>query len=118
MEVFIPEKHAKIESQNKTQYAHWSVYARYRKRWTAALRAHLRPQAAAPNKKMCVDIVSRRMRIIDWGNLVGGAKPIPDVLQDMRYIQDDSPQWVTITYRQEKAARGERGTEIRITEAP
>ena len=48
-----------------------------------------------------ITIHSYRTRLLDHGNLVGGAKPIPDALKHLGWIKDDSPHWVQIDYHQE-----------------
>lgn len=114
---FIPERLVRIESQNRSTYGHWTAYRRYRDQWLAAIRTRINPKDP-PDHRMRVKIVSQRMRILDHANLVGGAKPIPDVLQRLGYIKDDSPDWVDIIYRQCKASPDERGTMITISDGP
>ena len=58
--------------------------------WFVLLRAQLPPQARE-KMKVHLCIRSYRTRLIDFGNLVGGAKIIPDCLQKLGYIFDDSP---------------------------
>jgi hypothetical protein len=112
--IFIPEERAKLESQNKTQWAHWTAYHHYATKWRNALTLCLGRCSSPPDGKMKVTIASFRSRLLDQGNLVGGAKPIPDALKHLGWIKDDTPDLVDIAYSQSKTDRKKRGTEITI----
>ena len=65
------------------------------------MRSQLPPQPQqAVTSKVRLRIVSYRNRLVDFANLVGGAKPIPDCLQRLGYIVDDSPKWFECDYQQ------------------
>jgi len=50
--------------------------------------------------KMIVTIHVYRRKDLDYDNLVGGCKPVLDALVNVRYLRDDSPQHITVTYLQ------------------
>ncbi len=101
----------RVPSQNQLHYRHWSRYAQERDAWFVLLRAQLPPRLA-PREPVSMAIRSYRNRLIDYANLVGGAKPIPDCLIRLGYLHDDSPQWFHCTYEQIQVPRGEERTEI------
>lgn len=105
----------RIESQNKFQWRHWRYYATYRKSWGKVL-------ALIAGRSTCeefrrVRITSHRVRLLDEGNLVGGAKPIPDALVALGWLVDDSRQWCKVEYVQTRCAKKDERTVIEILEA-
>ena len=105
-----------IASQNSFMYKHWRHYNRYMHEWQSAISHFIgRPAAHCAAKRRC-QIISQRGRLLDMGNLVGGAKPIPDILQRLGWIVDDSPKWFTCAYEQEqvKGATRKPVTTIRL----
>src|SRR5262245_4923834 len=82
----------RVPSQNASQYAHWRAYTKERDAWFILLRAQLPPRQS-PTHPIRVQLRSYRSREIDYANFVGGAKPIPDCLQRLGYLKDDSPRW-------------------------
>jgi hypothetical protein len=105
----------KIESQNQRDSKHWSQRNAERQAWHTLIRMQLMPRTP-PNHPVKVTICSYRTRLLDYANLVGGAKPIPDVLKALGYIKDDSPQWFTGIYAQFKVPAGEEKTGILISD--
>lgn len=103
----------RIPSQNQNQYRHWSHYRVERDLWFVLLRQHLPPKTP-PTGKVRVLIQSFRSRLVDFANLVGGAKPIPDCLKRLGWIHDDSPDFFDCTYEQFKVPKSEERTEIHI----
>lgn len=101
----------RIQSQNRSQYAHWSVYRKERDEWFILLRQQLLPRQAA-ERRVKIAIRSYRTRLLDFANLVGGSKPIPDCLIKLGYVRDDSPQWFSCHYEQFQVAKSEERTEI------
>lgn len=75
------------------------TYRKERDTWYAMIRAILSP-TTPPTAHVKAKIVSYRTRMLDYGNLVGGAKPLPDVLKSLGYIKDDAPKWFTCVYEQ------------------
>jgi hypothetical protein len=104
----------RVPSQNASTYAHWRDYKKEKDAWAALLRAALKPRMKAPHAMVFVTIVSYRQKLCDYANLVGGAKPIPDTLIKLRYLHDDSPEWMRASYHQHKCARADERTVITI----
>lgn len=109
--------HRRIPSQNATQYSHWRKYTTERDAWAVLLRSHLVPRTP-PDHRVRVSIHSYRTRYLDYGNLVGGAKPIPDVIVRLGWARDDSPRWMDTAYAQTVVPKEEERTEISIEPAP
>lgn len=115
----------KIESQNlwnnKRGRGAQFIYKNDRDEWQVELRAQLMPRHAE-KKKMKIEIVSYRGRLLDYGNLIGGCKGLIDCLcrSTDRYparlgaIWDDSPAWLVLEAKQVQVAPENRCTEIEI----
>jgi hypothetical protein len=103
----------RVPSQNQFAYrqAAWRAFMRERDAWLVLLRAQLPPRQP-PDHPVRIRLVSYRSRLIDFANLVGGAKPIPDCLQRLGYIRDDDPRWFECEYVQYKVPKIEERTEI------
>jgi hypothetical protein len=101
----------RVPSQNASQYRHWSAYTRERDAWFILLRAKLPPKAP-PDEPVRVRLHSFRTKLVDYANLVGGAKPIPDSLIRLGYIKDDSPRWFSCDYFQTQVPKADERTEI------
>lgn len=101
----------RIPSQNAHHYGHWRRYRQERDTWFVLLRSELPPRAPVEGRVRLL-IQSFRSRLIDYANLVGGAKPIPDCLKRLGYIKDDSPDWFECAYEQHRVPRAEERTEI------
>lgn len=101
----------RVPSQNKSQYSHWRHYTRERDAWYVLLRSALSPRGLV-EYPVRIAIRSYRNRLVDYANLVGGAKPIPDCLKRLGYLKDDSPRWFRCSYEQFQVPRGEERTEI------
>lgn len=84
-----------VTSQNKTEWAHWSVVRKGRRAWTAELAPLLQHTLAGCQFSYSSWRLTRcyggRARELDFANFVGGAKPIPDALQELGVIVDDRP---------------------------
>ncbi len=107
-----------VPSLNKTQYAHWRAYTKERDTWMALLRAQLMPRQRAPDFPVQMVLTSWRGVLLDFGNYVGGAKPIPDCLTRLGYLKDDKPAWFHCEYRQFVAPKPFRHTHIVFTTEP
>jgi hypothetical protein len=103
----------RVPSQNVSQYAHWSSYTRERDAWFVLLRAQLTPREP-PDQPVRLCLRSFRTRLVDYANLVGGAKPIPDCLKRLGYIRDDSPRWFYCEYFQAIVPKAEERTELQF----
>lgn len=101
----------RVPSQNASMYRHWKAYTTERDAWFVLLRAQLAPRqpVAVPVR---LAIRSYRTRLVDYANLVGGAKPIPDCLIRLGWLKDDSPRWFTCSYEQFQVPAAEERTEI------
>lgn len=102
----------RIQSQNKSHYAHWSKVHAEKNAWKLLLRQAfgIHPEPCAVPVAMA--IISYRARLLDYANLVGGAKPIPDCLIELGWIKDDSPKWFSCKYRQVQVKRCDECTVI------
>jgi len=101
----------RVPSQNQLHYRHWSRYTQERDAWFILLRAQLPPRRPV-QEPVALAIRSYRQRLVDYANLVGGAKPIPDCLIRLGYLVDDAPRWFRCTYEQHQVARAQERTEI------
>ena len=101
----------RVPSQNQTQYGHWRAYAKERDVWYVLLRAQLPPRLS-PEVPVRMALRSYRSRLVDFANLVGGAKPIPDGLIRLGYLKDDSPRWFHCDYVQTTVPKAEERTEL------
>lgn len=102
----------RIPSQNASLYRHWRAYTRERDAWFVLLRAALPPRRAPPAHPVRLLIRSLRARLVDYANLVGGAKPIPDCLIRLGYLRDDGPRWFHAEYAQAQVPRADERTEL------
>jgi hypothetical protein len=71
----------------------------------AGMLAHRAPPAKDKRTVLLVREFTGREKIRDYGNLVGGAKPLIDALVTVGLLIDDSPQWCTQVYEQERGIR-------------
>jgi hypothetical protein len=101
----------RVPSQNATHYAHWRNYTKERDTWFVLMRTLLPPRQP-PQAPVRMILRSYRTRLVDYANLVGGAKPIPDILIRLGYLRDDSPRWFFCDYQQFQVAKAEERTEI------
>ena len=101
----------RVPSQNQSQYRHWSLYMKEKELWYVLIRAHLSPRQSV-QEPVRLRLVSYRNRLVDFANLVGGAKPIPDALVRLGWLKDDSPRWFHCDYSQLQVPRGEERTEL------
>ena len=101
----------RVPSQNASQYRHWRNYTQERDVWFVLLRSRLPPRSPVDEPVRMV-LHSYRTRLVDFANLVGGAKPIPDSLIRLGYLKDDSPRWFSCDYFQTQVPKAEERTEI------
>ncbi len=102
-----------VPSQNTTMYRHWRAYTSERDAWFILLRAQLPPRLP-PEQPVRLILRSLRTRLVDYANLVGGAKPIPDCLIRLGYLKDDSPRWFCCDYYQSVVPKGQERTELQF----
>ena len=97
----------KIQSQNVFQWASWRGYSKEVRKWRTVLQAALVPSGITGSQFDNSSWVITRVyggtaREYDLSNLVGGAKPILDVLIKLGVIVVDNPQHFQCTYAQER----------------
>ncbi len=98
---------------NKRGYNGTRIYGEERDAWMVLLRAKITPRQRTKVPRE-MRITSYRKILIDYGNLVGGAKMIPDCLIKLGVLWDDKPQWLKCEYLQFKAPEAMRGTVVEI----
>ena len=100
----------------------WIVRQALAERGVSAPWARIRPGERRKDAPI-LGVAGRRVTIevkrfnsgeLDLGNLIGGCKHIVDALVIEGLIFDDSPKWLTATYTQHPAKRGQGRTEIEI----
>ena len=101
----------KVPSQNQSQYRHWSLYHQEKEAWYILLRAQFAPRKPR-EEPMRMVLRSYRSRLMDYANLVGGAKPIPDALIRLGVLKDDSPRWFHCEYYQFQVPKIDERTEL------
>lgn len=91
-----------ILSQNKTTYAHWRAYAKDKKRWLGLLAPWAGPLGGRYlwSSWRLTREWAPPSREFDYGNLVGGFKPVLDCLTELNVIQDDRPACFKADYHQ------------------
>lgn len=105
--------HRRVPSQNASMYRHWRAYTAERDAWFILLRAQLPPRNP-PDQPVRLILRSLRTRLVDYANLVGGAKPIPDCLIRLGYLKDDSPRWFSCEYYQSIVPKDQERTELQF----
>lgn len=108
-------------SQNQLDRWHWSKKRRLRDQCRLLLRSQMRIRGLAPEspprQKRCVEVVRTGAKLLDYGNLVGGFKPILDAMTLEFLLHDDSPDWVSDIYRQVQSIKREQCcTRITVSE--
>lgn len=107
----------KIKSQNSTYYSvNYRKYFIYKREFYQAFLNYKSTKIINKEQRHYITITSYRKRILDYGNLVGGSKPIPDVLIKNGYIYDDGPKNGKIDYFQRKSLK--EFTEIKVWYLP
>jgi hypothetical protein len=104
---------------------HWAKRSKLRKddEWAltaAKLDAQRQGQKVWPKKgeHVAVDVHSYRTRLLDNGNLIGGAKGLLDALVNIGLATDDRPADMTDTYQQTVVKRADERTVITIAWEP
>ncbi len=93
----------KVLTQNFMKSKHWRHYAKHTKEWYQHLEPHcydLRGLGLSWSVWELTRVVRSPCREFDYGNLVGGCKPIPDGLLRHRVICEDSPKHFKCHYFQ------------------
>ncbi len=91
-------------SQNQLDRWHWTKKRRLRDECCLRFEAWMRRRGidkdALPRVRRRVHVVRYGARTLDYGNLVGGFKPILDALRMQGMLVDDCPRWVEERYEQ------------------
>ena len=103
-------------SLNTILTSHWSNRRRMKANWGWAIKAEaVRLNVPKAEKLRRVIVTRLGSKVLDYDNLVGGAKEVlVDNLRDLGLIVDDCPDLVQVTYKQ--TVGGQRGTLIEIQE--
>jgi len=107
-----------VPSSNAWTFKHRWAYTKHRDTWYALLRSKLGPLKNPMTVRVYARITCHRQKLLDYGNYVGGAKPIPDGLKNLGYLRDDSPEWFTCEYVQHKTAKINQRTTIELSDEP
>lgn len=83
------------------------MYKKERRRWERALQPYLHLKPATGHRRVFFTrFWGARKRAFDYGNLVGGFKPLLDMLVKMNLLLDDKPALCSEYYRQMKSPDG------------
>lgn len=101
-------------SRNAVDKLHWTARNRLRERWQWLIRVARLNERIVPVRWPHALLTIERYgpRKLDHDNLVGGAKQLIDALKHEGFIVDDTPEHVTVEYRQKT---GTPATRIQIT---
>ena len=94
-----------IKSRNVLDRLHWAAKGRLKQEYALLIRNQMRLGGYAEikePKKLNLEIVSYRKRLLDYDNLVGGCKQLIDAMIDEGYIWDDSPKYLDLKVKQVK----------------
>ena len=98
MQSDIIELQNKIESRNVLDRKHWAVKRRCKQIWALFIRNQMKLRKireAEVGEKFTLTIVSYRIKLLDYDNLVGGCKQLIDALCHEGFIFDDAPKYLT-----------------------
>ena len=105
-------------SLNKVLRMHWAKRYKLRDSWLLYIltqiagKPHLRPLV-----RMEATITLHHSRLYDKDNAYGASKVVVDALKYYRLIMDDTPQYLSLTVKQEKAKRKDGKTVIELVPA-
>jgi len=96
------------------------IYRGYRRRFARAIaKADLDIPAAKGFRRVFITrLWGKGKRAYDWGNLVGGCKPLVDEIVGAGLLVDDRPSACQIFYDQGKSEDGKDWTSIVLEELP
>lgn len=89
-----------IPSGNSFVKKHWTVAHRIKTRWQWLIRVAILEGRLTPHKSSKVTIERIGPRLLDYDNLVTGAKYVVDSLVREGFFVDDSPAHMTRAYTQ------------------
>ncbi len=70
------------------------------------------PKATGPRKVTLTRLIGKAGKKYDFDNLVGGLKPLLDVMVKQQLLTGDAPHQVAVEYRQERAK--DHGTRVTL----
>jgi len=113
----------KIESVNKRNnkrgFGSTFAYKAYRDGWYLDIMVGTSgKQNSHGDRRLCVDIISYRKRLLDRDNLWASCKPILDGLKHFGMIRDDSEKWIDLACFQFLNEDGGEKTVINIYDQP
>ena len=94
-----------IKSRNVLDRQHWAKKSVLKKEYALLIRNQMRLnniEEVTEPKKLNLNIVSTRKRLLDYDNLVGGCKQLIDALADEGFIWDDCPRFLHLSIEQTK----------------
>ncbi len=94
-----------IPSQNASHKKHWAVYSNELGCWRRTLEPLLRPVLGLNlswSRWHFLRLIPSRGRVMDYANIVGGCKPIPDAMQEFKVIAGDDPNRFKASYSQQR----------------
>ena len=99
-------------SLNQWQRMHWSKRQTAKKSYALGVLI----KVGRHNTTVPVSVVITRYSSgkLDHDNLVGGCKGLVDAMVHVGLAVDDSPEWITVEYKQEKCTRKKARTEVVI----
>ncbi len=102
-------------SLNQWQRMHFHAKKRLRDRYTTLFRVYATQiTKAKPREFKRVRIVRHGVRMLDHDNMVGGCKPLMDALERAELIYSDAPQYVAVSYEQQKASATRTKTVVSV----
>ena len=114
--------HGVLVSPNKMLRMHWAVRRKLKREIVAELELRVMPfllKNEIPFRKCHIVVerhISGRHKFMDPDNLVGSMKMLIDAMRELGIINDDTPEHVVITARQEKSATDFNGVVLLLTE--
>jgi len=93
-----------VLSQNMTTYNHWRAYHKDKKDWQRHVHSSFNPYSNLKLEWSSWSLVRQyggRNKRLDYANLVGGAKPLVDLLIHYGIIKDDRDSCFSCTYDQQ-----------------
>lgn len=114
--------HGVLVSPNKMLRMHWAVRRKLKREIIAELELRVMPflmKNEIPFQKCHIVVerhISGRHKFMDPDNLVGSMKMLIDAMRELGIINDDTPEDVVITARQEKSPSDFNGVILLLTE--
>jgi hypothetical protein len=114
--------HGVLVSPNKMLRMHWAVRRKLKREIIAELELRVMPflmKNEIPFKKCHIVVerhISGRHKFMDPDNLVGSMKMLIDAMRDLGIIDDDTPEHVVITARQERSESDFNGVCLLLNE--